>query len=161
MIGVQIWPKEIFQLTKENILERKVMFEKEFCVERTIDGEEHELTLKITFNIESFQEGRCFGPPELCYPDDGGTANVKEILLDTKNSSSQLFNVGLVNEDGTEKWTGSLTKEEEDEFCQSAYEAWCQEENERIEEAAIDSYEARMEFHEERVMANSGKGEVY
>lgn len=121
------------------------MIEKEFYVERTIEGEEHELTLKITFDIEPFHEGRRFGPPELCCPDEGGTADVKEILL--------------VKEDGEEKWDGELTSKEEREFCQEAYNSWAEKERERLGEEAIDRYESR--FDEDMAMSIMGKGDVY
>jgi|SRR5690606_11873240 len=122
------------------------MIEKEFYVERTIEDEEHELTLKITFDVEPFREGRRFGPPEHCYQDEGGTAEVKEILL--------------VKEDGTEeKWGGELTTKEEREFCQLAYKSWAKEMEERCAEEAIERYESR--FDEDMAMSVYGRGAVF
>jgi len=66
------------------------MYEIEYCVER--DEEELELTVRGT--VSKFIPGRFFGPPENCYPDEGGEAEIEAILLNGK------------------PWTGELTPKE-------------------------------------------------
>jgi len=82
-----------------------------FCVER---GED-ELELDIDGNVTSYDPGRLSGPPEDCYPPEGGEAEIESVTLDGK------------------RWDGTLTKEELDAV------------EEQLREAAQDAYDAAME----------------
>lgn len=110
------------------------MYEQTFFVTRKIGEDEHELSLKITFEMEIIREADRWNPSE-------GGAEIKTILL--------------VHEDGKENvWEGTLTAKEESDFCLSAYEGWVEYQDELRAEAAMD-------FHEDRAMAYEGKGEIY
>ena len=84
--------------------------------------------LTIHGEVEPFQPGRTSGPPELCYPDEGGCASI----------------VAILDEDGR-VWPGELEPAERDAIEEALVE---QEERDRVEdeeEAAIARFEAQRE----------------
>lgn len=114
------------------------MYEQVFSLNRDLDGEIHELTIKIVFEMEYVREQNQFSPSE-------GGSEIKKIFL--------------VTDDGTEEeWNGSLTPKEEREFCQKAYEAWVEYQEDMRAEAIMD---ARENFHDERAISIHDKGEVF
>jgi len=52
------------------------MYKVDFCVIR--DGVEADLTIQA--NVSPHVPGRYFGPPEKCYPDEGGEVEIETIL---------------------------------------------------------------------------------
>lgn len=66
------------------------MYEIEYCVIR--DDAEVELTIQA--NVSPLVPGKLFGPPEKCYPDEGGEVEIESIMHQGK------------------PWTGELTDKE-------------------------------------------------
>lgn len=86
------------------------------------------VVLTIRGEVEPFQQGRTSGPPEFCYPDEGGCASI----------------VAILDEDG-KVWSGELRPAEHDAIEEALVE---QEQRDRLEdeeEAAISRFEARRE----------------
>jgi hypothetical protein len=48
----------------------------------TIIRDDADVTLLVTGDVEPYTPGRTWGPPEHCYPSEGGTAEVTAIELD-------------------------------------------------------------------------------
>ena len=92
-------------------------------IEITVERDEVEFELEVSGYVEPLVRGKYFGPPENCYPDEGGYAEIETILCEGK------------------PWTGELTKEERER----AEEALSQCAEEDAEDAAEAAYEARME----------------
>lgn len=63
-----------------------MQYEVEFSVER---GEE-EVMLTIRGNVSKYIPAKTWGPPENCYPAEGGEAEVEEILLNGKPWDGEL-----------------------------------------------------------------------
>lgn len=91
----------------------------EFTVEREVDGELVELILLAELEVEPFVPGLTFGPPENCYPDEGGYAEIYTIW-------------NIANGQKTE-WTGTLTPTEKSKVEEDAYNIFA-------ERAAEDKY---------------------
>ena len=90
--------------------------EKEFEIERN----NNDIEITVTFEIEPLIPGKYYGPPENCYPDEGGCASVVKVINnDTKESID-------------------LTDKEEQDFCESAYEEWEAEREEEIADRMAD-----------------------
>lgn len=53
-------------------------------IEFYIERDDEELELEVTADVEPFVPGKLTGPPEDCYPDEGGTADITDIKLDGK-----------------------------------------------------------------------------
>ncbi len=87
-----------------------------FYVER--DGQELELELRGT--MEPFVRGRTSGPPEDCYPDEGGSADIDGVFL------------------GGKPWTGKLTPEELEDAREAFMEAYPGDAEDREYDAAED-----------------------
>ncbi len=123
----------------------------EFCVEREIDGEDVELTLRADLEIEPFVRGLYSGPPENCFPDEGGSAEIDGTIL-------------VLNEDWKfEPWSGTLTDDEISRVESEGYKAWEEfEENARVD-AEIERYEDREYdyFHDERAIHTTSSGKVF
>lgn len=119
----------------------------EFSVEREVGGETEEITLKIEFEVYPFVPGRMSGPPEMCYPDEGGFAEINKVMTETED-----------------EWDGELTDKEEERFCTAAYESWCESADDDLD---LDEYDdpdlldRDFDFHDERAVAISGRGKVY
>jgi hypothetical protein len=83
-----------------------------FTLERDVDGETVEYELEVECCIEPFVRGYYSGPPENCYPDDGGFAEIDSPVY-------------VLDEDGKRSlWEGSLTKAETAKVEEDAYENW-------------------------------------
>ena len=93
-----------------------------FSVER---GEE-EVCLLVRGTASPVVPGRTFGPPERCYPDEGGDVEIVEIVLDAPGNAA---------------WTGTLTREEEKRASEKLFE----EAEEVWEQLRCDAAEARAE----------------
>lgn len=61
-------------------------YEIEFSVER--DGEE--VILTVHGSVSQYVPAKTWGPPENCYPAEGGEAEIEEILLNGKPWSGEL-----------------------------------------------------------------------
>jgi hypothetical protein len=61
-------------------------------------GQEQELDLLVTANVTPVRPARISGPPENCYPAEGGEVEIESIKLDGS------------------PWTGTLTEAEEEEL---------------------------------------------
>lgn len=123
----------------------------EFCVEREVDGEDVELTLQVELEIEPFVRGRYSGPPENCFPDEGGSAEIDgPILVQDENGEFV-------------PWNGTLTDSEVSKAEESGYTAWEESVEDARAEAEIEQYEDREYdyFHDERAIHTAGGGKVY
>jgi hypothetical protein len=99
------------------------MFTFDFIVER--DSET--VNLRAEFDIEPFIPGRLSGPPEYCYPNEGGFATVSGDILE-------------VNEDGsTQVWNDYLTVSEIHDIECSAYDRW-------QSDSELDDYECDYDY---------------
>ena len=122
----------------------------EICVEREVNGEETELNLKVELEIDPFVQGKCFGAPESCYPDEGGFAEITGSIL-------------VLNEDGEyEPWDGELTEAEVSEVETEAYRAWEEAEEDAGADASVESFEDRFDIlDDDRVLNLVGGGKVF
>lgn len=91
-----------------------------------VERDDDEVVLSIEFDVSPLIRGRYSGPPEHCYPDEGGYAEVVKILCDGK------------------PWDGELTTDEETGFCEDAYEKCMTE----IAEAKADRYLDRDDYYD-------------
>jgi hypothetical protein len=74
-------------------------YEIEFSVERG----EVEIALLVRGNVSPIIQGQYSGPPERCYPSEGGEVEIVEILAPVDGTWSKLC---------PPKWDGELTEEE-------------------------------------------------
>ena len=76
---------------------------------RDIPGKgECEFELTVHGDVEPYVAGRLYGPPEKCYPAEGGYATLTGVFITV---------------DGVKKrWTGKLTSREEDMAEETLYE---------------------------------------
>lgn len=118
----------------------------EFCVEREINDEIVELTLQVELYIEPFVQGKYYGPPENCYPDEGGTAEINGPVM-------------IQNEEGKfVPWDGTLTDTEISGVEEKGYEDWVttQEDSCDYDYEDYDRNEYD-DFHDGRALAGGGK----
>ena len=121
----------------------------EFYVERDVSEEETvELTLQAELYIEPFVRGKYSGPPENCYPDEGGTAEIEGPVL-------------VQNEEGKfVPWDGQLTKDEISDVETKGYEDWVQAQEDSVDYDDYDDYDDYRDydnFHDGRALAGGGK----
>lgn len=122
----------------------------EFNVERNVNGEIVEYNLEAECEVEPFIPGRFHGPPEKCYPDEGGRAYIDGSIM-------------VVDEDGNrEPWDGALTKAELNNAEERAYCYWSEEsagEDPDVDDDVVDyDYLDRYDpFHDDRSVAVGGK----
>jgi hypothetical protein len=118
----------------------------EFYIER----EDAEFTLQVELEIEPFVRGKYSGPPEDCFPDEGGIAEI----------SGQ---IQVQNEDGKfEPWDGELTDSEVARVEEKGYEAWEQNAAEvGIDEDDFDVLDFDTDFRDDRAIALAGGGKVF
>lgn len=100
-------------------------YEVTLCVYRGED-EETEIELTVQGSVEPFVPGRYHGPPERCYPDEGGDAEVCAVLLAGK------------------PWDGELTDRETDEAKRLLRQAEADARESYDESRAEEAYEDRM-----------------
>jgi hypothetical protein len=91
-------------------------------------GEWIEVVLTVQGEGEPHVPAKICGPPEDCYPAEGGYAHITEIL----------------GEDG-KPWKGELTEDEERQLEEYLYDAFVEQMQSAAEDAAIARYESRME----------------
>lgn len=120
-----------------------------FTLERDVDGETVEYELEVECYIEPFVRGRYSGPPENCYPDDGGFAEIESPVY-------------ALDEDGKRSlWDGTLTSAEKAKVEKDAYESWLNDIDEPdpdVDEEVghYDSYDP-----EDRMFRTANGGKVY
>ena len=89
-------------------------------------------TLEIDVNyecdIEPYVEGRLSGPPEDCYPSEGGYASLTKVWLSAKTSEKAPDGSDLYKD---VEITDFLSAEEDKDMEEQAYEAWCEERGDR------------------------------
>jgi hypothetical protein len=123
----------------------------EFYIEREVNGEDVETTLQVELSIEPFVRGKYYGPPENCFPDEGGFAEINGPIMVQK-------------EDGKfEPWTGELMDSEIARVEETGYEAWVQNTteaniNEDDDYNVIDFDDG---FRDDRAIALAGGGKVF
>lgn len=100
------------------------------------DDEEAELT--ITGEVEPYIPGKISGPPEHCYPAEGGTASIIDILYVPENGTT------------LDKWPGQLTSEEEDEVEEMLVNQATEDAEEARADAMIEAYLDRHEMDLDR-----------
>jgi hypothetical protein len=93
-----------------------------------VERGDDELEIKLTADASPRVRGRYHGPPELCYPDEGGEI---EDVIATLNG--QPFELTKAEADKALEALGEAGREAE----AAAYESW--------EEAKADAWEARQE----------------
>ncbi len=99
----------------------------------------YETPATIEWEIEPATPGRTYGPPERCYPPEGGfcePVNCVERVEERKWVTGWLC----------PQCGGVLTEAD----CERAYNEWDEMERGRAEAAAEDAYEARREAMEDR-----------
>lgn len=101
-----------------------------FTLERDDEtGECIEYELQVECEITPFTPGKLSGPMDKCYPDEGGYAEI-------------VGPVFQLNDDGKKTpWGGVLSKEEESNILEAAYNKWT-EEDDRDFEPDYDNFEA-------------------
>ena len=90
---------------------------------------EDEVNVTVRGTVSPVIRGCYHGPPERCYPDEGGEVEIVEVVL----------------EDGS-KWAGELTTHETDRLEEMLREAADKEMESRYADAASDAAEARAEM---------------
>jgi hypothetical protein len=98
----------------------------DFYVER----DEEEIELQIKGHVSAYDPGKTYGPPDRCYPPEGGEVEVHSVLHNG------------------ESWEGVLTREEESDI----EEAMSQANDDHYEWLEDEAAEARMELAKERKM---------
>lgn len=79
-----------------------------------------EVPMEFEVNIEPFRRGRYTGPPEHCYPDEGGTAEIVKALVATDTETLTLWRRDLVE---------ILDEDTVSEFEVDLYEQWDDEDH--------------------------------
>lgn len=51
-----------------------------FCIEIDREGDD-ETTLEVTGDVSAYDQGRCSGPPDSCYPPEGGEVAINTITV--------------------------------------------------------------------------------
>jgi len=92
------------------------------------DADGDTVVLTIRGEVEPFQQGRTSGPPEFCYPDEGGCASI----------------VAILDEDG-KVWAGELKPAVRDAIEVALVEQEQRDLEDGEAEAAISRFEAREE----------------
>jgi len=124
------------------------------------DGEEIEHNLQAEFDVEPLVRGKINGPPEDCYPDEGGYAElILPIFVLGDDGKNEL------DDDGKKVvWDGELTEKELAGIQAEAYEAAMSSSEDDYEPDDVDDRVLDREydfFHDERAVHISGAGKVY
>jgi hypothetical protein len=122
---------------------------KQYTHSFTIERDDCELELEAEFEIEPFVPGKRNGPPEDCYPDEGGFASLDGVIH--------------VLDDNRSVWDGTLTKAEQDRVERDAYDSWLDQDSEPDADIDDDDLLERDYdfFHDERAISLAGGGKVY
>lgn len=84
----------------------------------------YELDLKYTVEIEPFVPGKYTGPPEDCYPDEGGYASLTKVWITKKTHTKA--------PDGSDLYIdfeiplAAISDEMREELEKAAYESYCE-----------------------------------
>ena len=96
-------------------------YKQTFYVER--DNEE--VVLEVEFDVYPLVRGRYDGPPENCYPDEGGYAEITNVFVDSKKRVL---------------WDDELTRDEEIRISEEAYENCMLEAREELADRHIEDW---------------------
>jgi hypothetical protein len=118
----------------------------DFYVERELQGEDVEIQLQVELDVEPFVRGKYSGPPEGCFPDEGGMAQIDGPIM-------------VRNTDGKfEPWDESLTESEISKVEEEGYAAWVDAEAEFDDDFNDPEFD---EFRDDRAIALAGGGKVF